>query len=257
MRLRLVSDIQLESYDAGNNPVLDSLCSASRQGVDGIILAGDIDTICTQLENDGQLNKYFLSLIEGYKYKFYVFGNREFYGSRFGPKNSIRSVLSEYGVYVLDNSYFVIENKVIFGGTGWFPDRPDNLFYQREIQDFSMIDGLHGAYIWHETFKRMLLSMTLLNRPVDLVISHHIPFDNLIDEKYQDSKLNRFDSMSLDSMFQESKHNGLPVINNWVYGHTYTNRDIILGGTRFVCNPMGTPREGYNQGFIENLVIDI
>lgn len=72
---------------------------------------------------------------------------------------------------------------------------------------------------------------------VCIVLTHHLPLMKFIDETFIGNPINEAYATDLYSLI--NKHAGK--IKAWVMGHSHSYREDVLGGIRFVRNPLGYP----------------
>ena len=85
------------------------------------------------------------------------------------------------------------------------------------------------------------------NKPI-IVVTHHAPTPYAISPEYTGSMLNPAFASNLNEFIISN-----PQIRLWCFGHVHNKCDMILGGTRLVCNPFGYNNENnadlpYNYG---------
>lgn len=85
------------------------------------------------------------------------------------------------------------------------------------------------------------------NRPI-IIVTHHAPTPYAISPEYAGSMLNPAFASNLNEFIISN-----PQIRLWCFGHVHNKCDMILGGTRLVCNPFGYNNENnadlpYNYG---------
>ena len=185
---------------------------------------------------------------------FYVVGNHEAYGSEYYETiNIIKEVFKSKSKFVfLERG--VISNlgpyKVV-GCTLWsdinkigFDSLNDGVYIKIkkdgcELSKISQEDILE----FYKKDKEWLDSRVDANT---IVMTHHLPSFDLIDERYRHLKykdLNTGFASNLDSILLRSKA--------WIYGHTHIGNIKDLYGTVCICNPFGYP-EDYQTNFTMN-----
>lgn len=208
------------------------------QGVDVLVLAGDITTLATI---DGVLEK-FCSL---YPEVVYVLGNHELYNS--SPDCTCEAVAQNAArlknLTWLNNSSKRVSGINFFGGPLWVraprPEVEQILKYQ--ITDFNLVQKL-TPWIYDEN-KRFIEELNRCHPEVDVVVSHFLPSDKLIAPRFRSSSvLNSYFSCDLTSDLERWK---IPL---WVFGHTHDCIQKKIGDTTFLCNPKGYPFEKIPRG---------
>ena len=102
------------------------------------------------------------------------------------------------------------------------PDDMRNL----TVKDTNEFNKISVAYLYEE-----------LQKPFDgkiVVLTHHLPSNKCISPKFYNSPLNPAFVNSLDDLIQFNQQ-----ISLWVHGHSHDFRDIKIGNTRVVRNPLG------------------
>ena len=82
-----------------------------------------------------------------------------------------------------------------------------------------------------------------------VVVTHHAPSPQSINEKYRGSPLNPAYASDLDHVIAQYQ----PAA--WIHGHMHDPVDKMLGDTRLVCNPGGYNHERVN--FNPNFMIEV
>lgn len=253
-----VSDIHLEFY----KDIPSFLPAASN-----LILAGDIG-------NPYSLNyrDFLVNVSRNFGHIFLISGNHEYYKhseknwKRNIPEgkttievmneidNHIREITKPYSnIHFLQNESFHFPNSElsIFGGTFWTNiPRRSYLAVERYINDYNAIPGftpdvsneLHAA-------ATAALESEIQKNPGRkwIVISHHMPKNWLIVEKYQNCQYNA--AFASDIEIADS-----PEIVAWIYGHTHTPSIQ----NKYYCNPIGYPRENPETviDFTRSIIVD-
>ena len=239
MKLFICSDIHSEFFGGLSNTTesLDIFPEA-----DGIIVSGDLTTK-SYILNDLKF------LCDKYRYVIYVTGNHEFYNSSFPEIEDILSKVPYKNLYWLNDSICNIEGINFVGGTLWFNDDPLNQIYEKRLNDFSRIqDFRREVYIRNQKTIKFFDTCHIDNKTV--VITHHLPSYESVNEKYIGDGLNRFFVSELESLITSKQ----PRI--WIHGHSHDSSDYQIKNTRILCNPLGYPHER-NRNFRKDLIIDL
>lgn len=249
MKIRLLSDLHIEGYSY----------YYEYAGEDIVVLAGDIHTKFR--------HRFILDQIPSNVKILFVAGNHEYYDEDFDAVNDFFYELqAEYtNFYWLHNESIIIDGVEFFGGTmftNWELDNDTWTAKQKAkdgIADFTWItkkgrDGLNRR--WnpenhlqeHLSFRDGLVQW--LNKPAEkrVVISHFVPHPEGSDPKFKGSWLNPYFLCDMTKYMQN--------INLWLYGHTHTSKDMMVGNCRLVCNPRGYGDENSN-GWIKDLIVEI
>ena len=251
MKIRILSDLHLEGGE------LDY--TYKHVGEDVVILAGDIHT---QGRHDCILKK-----IPRDVEVFMVAGNHEYYRGSFDHANSAMKNFED----TYPNFHFLLDQSITFKGVDFFGgtmytdlqlygiDPMVEIEVKHGINDFMWINkNRKGAFSpWriedhkscHEKFCYELQGW--LGRTEGckrVVISHFVPTAQAIDPQYRMSRLNPYFTSDMERFMGWE---GL-----WVFGHTHSSYEGMLGDTRLVCNPKGYGHYE-NRMFDEELIVEI
>lgn len=241
MQIQVMSDLHLEFHPDDGQSVLSEMDSG---GVDLLILAGDVTV-------GGKIPGVLSEICARFPEVLYLFGNHEFYRSSF---EAVRVAAEEAAgrlgnLHVLDNSGCTIGGIRFLGTTLWFPHEEENRKYEPYLTDFRLIqDFRRQVYEENERAVRFLESTV---RAGDVVVTHHLPSQRSIHERYRDDPLNRFFLCELDDLIRERG----PRL--WIHGHTHESCDYTFGRTRVLCNPFGYQGHEVNPHFQQKLIIQV
>jgi predicted phosphodiesterase len=247
MIIQILSDLHLEHHPDHGRELVESM---DFSGADIVILAGDIAGI-------GERALFALPRLQQLCEKapgqvLYVPGNHEYYGAN--PTfvehmlQRLEAEMSNFRV-LRTGKLFEQDGLRFLGDTLWFPEDSENWRFSQLMSDFLVIREF-TPWVYHQnTAFIQWLEREL--RPGDIVITHHLPSDQIIAPRYIGNVLNRFFVSDLTNLILERK----PAL--WVCGHTHTSIDTMLGTTRIVCNPRGYPNEGQTAKFNPRLLIQI
>ena len=66
-----------------------------------------------------------------------------------------------------------------------------------------------------------------------VVVTHHLPTRLVVAQEHKDSLINSAFSTELGEFIADSR------IDAWIYGHSHTNIDTVIGNTKVVSNQLG------------------
>ena len=66
-----------------------------------------------------------------------------------------------------------------------------------------------------------------------VVVTHHLPTLEVVAPHHKGSVLNSAFATELGQLIADNR------IDAWIYGHSHTNIDAEINGTKVVCNQMG------------------
>lgn len=262
MRIRLISDIHLE-LSKSPDKLLKKFIPVLPNAAEVLIIAGDLGNPFKIMY------KIFLQQISKYyKLVLLVAGNHEYYqkSKRIRTANEdsplvvretmldveqqIRNVISDLdNVHFLNRDTFEYSGIRFLGCTLWTQSDSDAPLL---MNDYSQINNFTPdlCNLLHEKDKNWLEeSLSSSNLPT-VVITHHLPSYDIIDEKYHVPSAMRY-----NKYFASDLHYLLEKVDVWCCGHSHTMVQREIHGCRCFLNPHGYTRE--HSGFIEELIITI
>lgn len=257
---QIMSDLHLEHQNDGGITFVRDVVVASRN----LILAGDIFPISCILSEDRypeKVKEAFEELLSKYKKVFYVLGNHEYYdSSRQEVLKSAEMWMDRYPhLEILNNRQVEFEGLKIAGTTLWFPDSET----ARELgclNDFRYIENFRNWIFDEEKITRAFLEET--HQEADIIISHHLPSNSLVDDYFRCSRANcYYVHPVLDISPYSYKYLDFKA-KVWVHGHSHGCMDKVIGKVRGIRNPLGYgysttygPRE--NRDFQMDKIVEV
>ena len=253
MRLRVLSDLHLEHYEASRE--------LPKVAADAVILAGDIHAGTRGLAWAAERFAGTPVL--------YVPGNHEFYGTCMPTlRRDLAEEAARLGIHLLDNRSLTLGGVRFHGTTLWTDfslyageaDHDPALTEARALvmmPDFRIIEQPEGevfspaesrrlhaeALAWLET------ELAAPFRGPRVVISHHAPLRGCIPPRYRGDALSPAFASHLPQLMGR--------MELWVHGHVHEPVDLEAGGTRVVANPGGYPDEFDPPLFAPDLILEI
>jgi predicted phosphodiesterase len=248
VKFHLVSDLHLDHWE--DDCFVYDLCP---EGDETLIIAGDL---CESYYLKGAAAFALGILCEKYRNVVYVLGNHEYYGSFYKEVQRKFAELDERfeNLFCLDDQLLVLEGVTIAGTTLWFRNTPMNPLYEREMQDFRLIQNFR-SWVYGENARSLEFLKSVAhdksrgNFETDLVITHHLPSFKSVNARYERNPVNLYFLCDVSEIMLDMG----PKV--WVHGHTHVPCDYQLGDTRVVCNPRGYP--GQNPGEYHPVIIEI
>lgn len=233
MKIQIISDIHLNHHRDGGDEFLANLPKAA----DTLIVAGDIGESNTLVENVKSISRKWNQVI-------FVLGNHDFYRSSISAtKNLIKANLPSNSI-LLDNNTVELNGVRFVGGTLWFENNRYVMKYAHNINDFRLVSNINEVFDENRKFLDLLKDVN----EDDVVISHHLPHEKSVNERYKGDELNVY-------FLCDVKLERLSGPKLWIHGHTHSACDYMVKNTRVVCNPFGYPTE--RNDFQESLVIEV
>ena len=243
MKIQVLSDLHLEFFNIKQqkNVFIDSLLP--KEEVDVLVLAGDISTKTEIVEDLKQFCGQWKNVI-------YVTGNHEYYKSGFKYIHDQIYNIHDSNLFFLNNDDVLVDGQRFIGTTLWFPDVDGhNFIYKHMLNDFCQILNLQ-----QDVYKINQNSVDCLNEHVrigDVVITHHLPANGSIAERFKNDSFSRFFLCNMEDLIKREK----PKL--WIHGHTHDSFDYQLEDTRIVCNPYGYFGHEENKSFQDHMVIEL
>jgi predicted phosphodiesterase len=248
MKLRYLSDLHIELMKSFEFievlekiiPNKDEIC----------ILPGDI--------GDPYSENYdiFMDYInDSFKKTFVIAGNHEYYNNKNTIDETNKFLVDYFKQYsnitFLNNTFEYYEGYCFVGTTLWShivnPEFTINDIYA--IKDFGYI-----KYNSHNKICVSFLEETIKNNNNLIIITHHVPSNDLIDIKYKVSSMisyNQWFYCNLDYLINENKDK----IKCWIYGHTHIPSFKFINNIPFLCNPIGYQNENIHTNFTKTFIL--
>jgi len=221
---------------------------------DILVLAGDIGNPYST-----NYDTFMKFVSKNFAKTFVIAGNHEYY-------NKIKTIkettlfLEEYltqfhNISFLNNSYEEYRNMYFVGTILWSKVDVNTPYHINDLyaipdMSCSVYNKLHNKSV---SFLQETLGKVDKDKSC-VVITHHLPSDSLVDDKYKTQKLlpySQWFSSNQDTLIETHKNK----IKLWIYGHTHTASQKTVHTIPFLCNPLGYPME--NTKYDYEKVIDI
>ena len=191
---------------------------------------------------------------------FLITGNHEYYGKTISEVDRYLKEKYRQGnvIFLQRRGYRNEDGIIILGCTLW--SDVNNFMVELLMNDYkriklkqrpfriNMIDIInlhlkHQLWLEHQLEKH--------SGPI-IVISHHLPSYDLIDEKYLDDQCNSGYASNLNDLLAKYKDK----IIAWVYGHSHSSLAMSIEGVGCYRNPRGYPKtEDYNKSYQNNYIL--
>jgi predicted phosphodiesterase len=248
MILRYISDLHLELISPSNFIYFLEEIIPNKNEI--CILAGDIGNPYT--ENYDIFMDY---INESFKKIFVVAGNHEYYNNNKTIEETNDFLLNYFKQYTnisfLNNTFEYYEGYCFVGTTLWSqiknPEFTINDMYA--IKDFDYM-----KYNSHNKICVSFLEEIIENNNNLIIITHHVPSNDLIDQKYKVSSMlpyNQWFYCDQDYLINENKDK----IKCWIYGHTHTPSLKFIHSIPFLCNPIGYQNENIHTNFNKTFIL--
>jgi len=263
-KIRIVSDLHIE-FDKHDkiDYFLDSL-DTDKETI--LILAGDV---CVS-EKIKQFRYFFEDVNDRFYAVVYILGNHEYYRGNYPtvPRKTVEGLIGLDKIHFLNDSHVYIDDILFVGGTLWTDmggaDPICCFDAQRYMNDYKLIRTGPDAEPWKTKFRpahsieafritKKYIFETLKEENAEkvVVVSHHAPSAQSIDERYKLDSQNPAYFSKLDDDILDNH------INLWVHGHMHSSNDYMIGETRVINNPRGYYRHEINPNYDNTLTIEI
>lgn len=214
-------------------------------------LAEQIDTIqdntvCLLAGDIGNPHEPHYDLFMQFVHRFFpktfvIPGNHEYY-HKTKTIEQTNTFLNEYfttfdNITLLNNTWEIYQDHCFIGSVLWshisnpaFTINDINYIPDLNVEKYNTLNQTCVAF----------LQQAIHQNKQCIVMTHHMPSDQLIDTKYKTAALmpyNQWFYCNVEHLFDNKK------VKAWIYGHTHTQNQTIFRELPFLCNPKGYPRE--------------
>lgn len=206
---------------------------------DILVLAGDIfylrDTIAP-------MTNFWKKVSANYRQVLIVPGNHEYYNYSDVMERGLQwSWMFRENVGYYQNQIVRIDDTDFILSTLWSHINPnDEYFVWRGMNDFRQIK-FNGKLLKVEDFNRMHQAcINFIKNSLEtstakhiVVVTHHVPTFEVVAPEHKNSVLNSAFASEYGELISNNR------IDAWIYGHSHTNIDAEIEGTKVICNQMG------------------
>jgi len=257
LKIQIVSDLHLEFFSnrewLRDNPLI------AKGGV--LLLAGDI--ICDKVKK--RARSFYDKISKDFDFVISTMGNHEFYQGIINYAYPVyQSQIAENHVK-LNNRTYVLDNVKFIVTTLWsYVPEVSKAIISQGLNDYRLIsysDIYKDKYLItvKDTNRYHKLSLKFikdeLQKPFDgsiIIMTHHLPSYDCIDERYKEDKLNSAFVTDLNYLIIAN-----PQIKYWVCGHSHDFNETKIGNTIVVRNPLGYVDNGEQRDFRRDFMIEI
>ena len=188
-------------------------------------------------------------------------GNHDFYGYydlHTMPDGFCKQI--RHNIHAYYNSVVHLDGIDIIVSTLWSKIEPYDAFLtERNVSDFYriMYDGHRlTADDFNKEHERCLAFIQQAISESDakkiIVLTHHVPTQLCTAAEFQNSTINGAFTVELATFISNNR------IDYWIYGHSHTNIDAEIDGTRILANQLGYIAHGeQNNGFRNNRCFEL
>ena len=224
-----------------------------------LLLAGDIH----YLGAEGCIKHPFWDwCADNFERTIVVPGNHEYYG-RYDlfPTLDRWSYPIRSNVKYMNNSVERIGNTDLICSTLWSNIRFENAFvvengisdFRRVLYDGNRLDFAHFNTAHERSVSFVKDAVKESDAESVVVISHHVPSNILVSDRYKGSPLNDAFVSEQGNWIADSR------IQYWIYGHSHVNIDGCICNTKFLTNQLGyiTADNPEAYGFAKDKVFEL
>ena len=217
MKIQYMSDLHLEFCDNSRWLKHNELPVTG----DILVLAGDIFYLKNKI---APLSNFWKWASTNYRQVLIVPGNHEYYNYCDVMDNGLQ------WNWMFKNEYFVWKGMNDFR----------QIMYNGKLLQTEEFNHMHNFCL--DFIKRSLAESTAEHI---VVITHHLPTLEVVAPHHKGSVLNSAFATDLSKLIAGSR------IDAWIYGHSHTNIDAEINGTKVICNQMGyvADNEHISNGF--------
>lgn len=260
MTVNIISDLhglRSPSYMHGlTNKVADfptGFDPSKLKDADVLVVAGDIGNTGDDMEC--VLNH--IMTLKGTKFKdiICIKGNHDFYTTRIFFNSDIPDSLN---VNNKNNNFVVYKDDIAFICTPlWSPVYDNTNSVMSCLADYYYIPKFEITTC-NETFENNVkfldseIQRAIKNNKQIVIVTHHVPYEQLINEKYKGSRINEAFCVMHDSRWRPGFFNDVldkysMHIKLWIHGHSHNYIDTEINGIRFIRNPVGYGDSIHNE----------
>lgn len=243
MKIQYMSDLHMEFQE--NSRCLKHNVLPVTGNV--LVLAGDIFYLRDKVP---PLTKFWTWASTNYRQVLIIPGNHEYYNYSDVMERGLQwRWMFRKNVGYYQNQVVRIDNVDFVLSTLWSRINPnDEYFVWKGMNDFRQIK-FDRKLLQVEEFNRMHEAcINFIRESIEestaahiVVVTHHLPTFRVVAPQHMDSVLNSAYASEYGDLIAGSR------IDAWVYGHSHTNIDTEIGGTRIICNQMGYVSEYEHQ----------
>ena len=177
-----------------------------------------------------------------YRQVLIVPGNHEYYNYCDVMDNGLQwNWMFKNNIGYYQNQVVRIDGTDFIMSTLWSQISPsDEYFVWKGMNDFRQI-MYNGKLLQTEEFNQMhnfcldFIKRSLAESTAEhiVVVTHHLPTLEVVAPHHRGSVLNSAFATDLSKLIAGSR------IDAWIYGHSHTNIDAEINGTKVICNQMG------------------
>lgn len=183
----------------------------------------------------------------------YILGNHDRWGYSLADGLALhRRIAADYNVRLLDNEAVIFQDVLFCGTTLWTDfhlagDEVASKAWAQRLPDFRDIRYADGSAISPDDMQAMcaqacaFLQQTLRAETAvrkRVVISHFLPSKHLVAPQHAGSQ-----QALIQSAYWTSDLPALTALADvWIYGHSHSNIETVIGQTRFISNQRGYAR---------------
>ena len=255
MRIQYMSDLHLEFQE--NSIFLKQ----NEMPITGevLVLAGDIFYLKDKITPRAKFWKW---TSENYRQVLIVPGNHEYYNYSDVMERGLQwkwMLRKNVGYY--QNQVVSIDDTDFVLSTLWSRISPsDEYFVWKGMNDFRQIK-YNGKLLQTEEYNEMHeVCISFIRKSIMeskarhiIVITHHLPTFQVVTPYHKGSVLNSAFASEYGNLICDNQ------IDAWIYGHSHTNIDSEIGGTKLLSNQMGYifQNEHLENGFDPGKYIEI
>lgn len=244
MNIQILSDLHFEFHTDFGDEFIEAYLSPEK--VDALVIAGDLGVGKSLIIGVHKLHEVYAGIPI-----IYVPGNHEYYNSSFEETRELFKELDKRyeNLHVLNNKSKMINGELFVGCTLWFSESPNTKRMMSHLADHTHIKNFSN-----EVFSENKLCLNFLEWHVcesSIVITHNLPSEKSVHEKYEGSPLNDLFVCAVDDLIEERS----PKL--WIHGHTHDSANYMHGKTHVLCNPLGYVGQEVNPEFIPKMIVDV
>lgn len=256
MKIQIASDLHLEFPENRDwlkqNPLIKK--------ADILILAGDI----VLNERSSDADTFYEKIRRDYKKIIQIPGNHEYYFGEvaFAYPDYIKE-LSKNHILANNKSLIIGDVKFILSTLWSRIPAESSTFIQNRLNDYRTIyyqkDNKKILIDTGITNKYHLSSLDYIRKELEkdfdgkiVVVTHHLPSFDCVSLEFRGNELTFAFASGLEKLIER-----FPKIKLWIHGHSHDFKEVKIGETRVIRNPLGYINQREQKDFKRDFVVEV
>ena len=240
MKIQITSDAHID-INLWTHQLIDVF--ANKHNAQILIIAGDLCEIGYK-KKDMFFNKF---IKPNFEHIIIIPGNHDYYGTIWRDDHNLNNSIGN--VHLLDNRSITIEGVNFIGSTLWTkPLKKQTTAILNTINDYYKIIDFNisrstNEFLKNKSFIKYELEKSKLP---NIVITHHLPSEILLNGFYVDSDISSVYASNIDLESINATH--------WIHGHSHNSFEKKIKDCMFIRNPFGYSKCGQADNYKTKII---